>query len=170
MAAAGTPSTTPHRNLTERGYKGIIYQTGGAANPEFLKVGGKAVEGGYVMQSPFLVAEQLPDGYPTKKAAVEFLKIYESKFGPRSAFAPFTWDGIKLVEAAVPAALKISTPGTPQFREALRDALEKTRGLIGASAVYTMSPNDHSGINELGMSVIKIENGKWKLEDHAKFK
>jgi hypothetical protein len=33
-----------------------------------------------------------------------------------------------------------------------------------------MSPNDHSGIDELGMSVIKIQNGVWKLEDYAAFK
>lgn len=170
VAAAGTPSTTPHRGLTERGYKGLIYQTGGAANPEFLRVGGKAVEGGYVLQSPFIVAEQLPDGYPTKKAAVEFLKKYESKFGPRSAFAPFAWDALKLLESAIPVALKKAKPGTPQFRAALRDALESSKGVVGSSAVYTMSPTDHSGINQLGMSVIKIANGQWKLEAHADYK
>jgi branched-chain amino acid transport system substrate-binding protein len=160
----------PHRALVERGYKGKIYQTGGAANPEFLKVGGKAVEGGLVLQSPFIVAEQLPEGYPTKKTAVDFLKKYEARFGPRSAFAPFAWDAVKLMEAAVPGALKKAQPGTALFREALRNELEKVKGVVGVSAVYTMSPNDHSGIDELGMSVIKIQNGVWKLEDYAAFK
>jgi len=77
---------------------------------------------------------------------------------------------LKLVEAAVPVALKKAKPGTVQFREALREALEATKGFAGASAVYTMSPTDHSGIDNIGMAVIRIENGKWKLEEHADFK
>jgi len=36
--------------------------------------------------------------------------------------------------------------------------------------VFTLSPTDHSGVNQLGMSLMKVENGKWKLEDHADFK
>jgi branched-chain amino acid transport system substrate-binding protein len=170
VIAAGTPAVMPHRGLIERGFKGVIYQTGGAANSDFLRLGGKEVDGAYLPASPFIVAEQLPDGYPTKKAALEFIKLYESKYGARSAFAPFPWDALKLVEAAVPVALKQAKPGTVQFREALREALEKTKGFAGASAVYTMSPTDHSGIDNLGMSVIRIENGKWKLEEHTDFK
>jgi hypothetical protein len=27
-----------------------------------------------------------------------------------------------------------------------------------------------NGVNELGMSVLRIEKGTWKLEDYAKFK
>ena len=48
IVAVGTPSALPHRALVERGYKGKIYQTGGSANSDFLRVGGKAVEGGYL--------------------------------------------------------------------------------------------------------------------------
>ncbi|HEX5773153.1 MAG TPA: hypothetical protein VFY07_02435 [Geomobilimonas sp.] len=69
----------------------------------------------------------------------------------------------------MPKALKKAKPGTPEFRQALRDAIEGTKGYNGAYAVFNMSPTDHSGVDQRGMSVIKIENGKWKLEDHAKF-
>lgn len=169
IVAVGTPSALPHIALVEKGYKGKIYQTGGAANSEFLKVGGKAVEGGYLPASPVLVAEQLPNGYPTKAEALKFSKAYESKFGPRSTFASHTWDALKVLEVAVPKALKVAKPGTEKFREALRTEIEKIKGLKGALAVFTLSPNDHSGVNELGMAVIRIEKGAWKLEDHAKF-
>jgi branched-chain amino acid transport system substrate-binding protein len=82
IVSSGTPAALPHRALVERGYKGLIYQAGGAANADFLRVGGKALDGGYVPASPVLVAEQMPDDYPTKKPAFEFLKAYEGKFGP----------------------------------------------------------------------------------------
>jgi branched-chain amino acid transport system substrate-binding protein len=170
IVAVGTPSALPHIALIEKGYKGKIYQTGGAANSEFLKVGGKAVEGSYLPASPVLVAEQLPNGYPTKEEALKFCKAYESKFGPRSTFAAHTWDALKIVELVVPKALRAGKPGTEKFREALRTGIENVKGLKGALAVFTLSPTDHSGVNELGMAVVRIEKGAWKLEDYAKYK
>lgn len=170
ISAVGTSAVTPHSSVVERGYKGKIYQTGGAINPEFLRVGGKTVEGSYVVGNPLVVADQLPDGYPTKKTALDFLKLYESKYGGRSVFAVFSWDAMKIVEAAVPVALKSGAkPGTVEFREALRSALEHVRGVVGVGAVYNMSPTDHVGINELGVAVMRVENGAWKLDTSAAF-
>lgn len=170
IASSGTPAAMPHVALIERGYKGKIYQSGGAANAEFLKVGGKALEGSFMLAPPVVVAEQLPEGYPTKAEALKFIKAYEGKFGPRSMFASLAWDALKIIETAIPRALKSGQPGTDKFRAALRDAIEETKNLKGAGSVFTMSPTDHSGVNQLGMSLMKVESGKWKLEDHADFK
>ena len=123
-----------------------------------------------MLAPPVLVAEQFPDGYPAKKEALEFVKVYEAKFGPRSMFAALSWNALKVVESAVPKALKSGQPGSEKFRVALRDAIEGTKGLKGAGAVFNFSPTDHTGINQYGMSLMKVENGKWKLEDHASFK
>ena len=87
----------------------------------------------------------------------------------RGNLAALPWDALKLVEAAIPAALKSARPGTVEFREALRTALENCKGVVGVSAVYTMSGSDHSGINQLGMSVVRIEKGKWRLDQSAAF-
>jgi branched-chain amino acid transport system substrate-binding protein len=170
ICAAGTPGALPHVALIERGYKGKIYQSGGSANSEFLRVGGKALDGSFVLAPPVLTAEQFPNGYPGKKEALEFVKLYEAKFGPRSMFASLAWNALKIVEAAVPKALKVAKPGTEKFRAALRDAIEHTKGLHASGAVVTMSPTDHTGINKLGISVVKVENGKWKLDSHADYK
>lgn len=169
IASSGTPGALPHVALIERGYKGKIYQSGGSANAEFLRVGGKALEGSYMLASPVLAAEQFPDSYPGKKEAMEFVKAYEAKYGARNFFASLAWNALKIIEAAVPKALKVAKPGTEQFRVALRDAIEGSKGLKGAGAVFSMSKSDHNGINQLGMCLLKIENGKWKLEDHADF-
>lgn len=170
IAAAGTPGALPHVALIERGYRGKIYQSGGSANTEFLRVGGKALEGSFILAPPVLVAEQFPNGYPGKKEALEFVKVYEAKFGPRSMFASLAWNALKIVETAIPKALKSAKPGTEKFRAALRDAIEQTRGLRTAGAVVSMSPTNHTGINQLGMCLIRVENGKWKLEAHADYK
>jgi branched-chain amino acid transport system substrate-binding protein len=171
IIAVGTPAALPHRSVVERGYKGKIYQTGGgAANSDFLRVGGKAVEGGLLPVSPVLVADQLPNGYPTKAEALRFTKAYESKYGPISTFAAHAWDALHIIESAVPKALKSAKPGTDKFRDALRSAIEGTKGYKGAFAVFNMTPADHSGVNEYGMAVVKIENGTWKLVDHANMK
>ena len=170
IAASGTPGALPHVALIERGFKGKIYQSGGSANSEFLRVGGKAVEGSFILAPPVLAAEQFPDKYPGKKEALEFVKAYEGKFGPRSMFAGLAWNALKVIEAAVPKALKSGKPGTEQFRVAMRDAIEKTKGFKAAGAVITMTPTDHTGINQLGICLVKVENAKWKLEHHAEFK
>jgi branched-chain amino acid transport system substrate-binding protein len=170
VVAVGTPAAMPHLALIDRGYKGKIYQSHGTANSDFLRVGGKALEGSFLPASAVLVAEQLPAGYPTKDEALKFAKAYEAKFGPRSTFAAHMWDSLKIIEAVVPKALKAGKPGTPEFRAALRDGLEATKGLKGAYSVFNMSPTDHSGVDQTGIAMLKIENGKWKLEDYAKFK
>ncbi len=170
IVAAGTPSAMPHVTLIERGYKGKVYQSHGAANSDFLRVGGKALEGAYIPASPILVAEQLPKDFPNKNESLKFVKMYEDKFGPRSTFASHTWDALNIAEGAITKALKAAKPGTAEFRAALRDAIEETKGYKGAYAVYNMSPTDHSGVSEAGIAMLKIVDGKWKLESVSHYK
>ena len=53
-------------------------------------------------------------------------------------------------------------PGTPQFRAALRDALEQTN-VAGVHGVFVMSPTDHNGLDNRARVMITIDNGNWKL-------
>jgi hypothetical protein len=69
VGASGTPAAMPQITLRERGFKGRIYQSHGVTSKEFLRVGGKNVEGALIPVGPVLVAEQLPDSHPTKKNA-----------------------------------------------------------------------------------------------------
>ena len=84
VAAVGTAADTPSKALYQLGYKGLIFHAGGMVNADFLRVGGSAVEGIYSPSPPMVVSEQLPNGYPTKKTGVAFLKLYESKYGTGS--------------------------------------------------------------------------------------
>ncbi len=166
IAGAGTPAALPQKTLREKGYKGPIYQTHGVANSDFLRIGGKDVEGTLLPAGPVLVAAQLPDTNQVKKVALDYVTRYESTHGKGSAttFGAHTWDAGILLGAAVPQALKKGQPGTKEFRAALRDALEAMREVIGAHGVYNMTAQDHVGLDQRSRVMVKIENGGWKLE------
>ncbi|HZQ62005.1 MAG TPA: ABC transporter substrate-binding protein [Casimicrobiaceae bacterium] len=165
IAGSGTPAATPQKELVARGYKGKIYQTHGAGNPDFLRVVGKEGEGTILPIGPMLVYEQLPDSNPLKKSGAEYINKYEAKYGKdsRSTFGGHAWDSYMLLSRAIPEALKKAKPGTREFRVALRDALENVHELVGSHGVFTMSPKDHNGLDQRAATMIKIENGKWVL-------
>ncbi|MBI4984665.1 MAG: ABC transporter substrate-binding protein [Rhodocyclales bacterium] len=165
IGAAGTPGVLPQAALLERGYKGKIYQTHGVANGDFLRVGGKQVEGALLPVGPNLVAEQLPDSHPSKKAGLEFVKKYEAAYGKdsRSLFAGLAWDAWLVLDAAATRALKKAQPGTPEFRKALRDEIEQTKNLVAATGVYNYSATDHAGLDARARVMVRVENGAWKL-------
>ncbi len=165
IGGAGTPAALPQRSLKEKGYKGIIYQTHGVANNDFLRVCGKDCEGTLLPTGPVLVAAQLPADNPVKKSASEYVSKYEAAHGPGSvtAFGGYAWDAGLLLANAVPVALKQGQPGSKEFRMALRDALETTKDLSGAHGVYNMSARDHLGLDQRARVMVKVENGTWKL-------
>ena len=55
-------------------------------------------------------------------------------------------------------------PGTPEFRAALRDALESTHEVAGAHGVFNMSATDHLGLDERARVMVQISNGAWKYQ------
>jgi branched-chain amino acid transport system substrate-binding protein len=166
IAGAGTPAALPQKTLREKGYKGPIYQTHGVANGDFLRVGGKDIEGTLLPAGPVLVAAQLPADNPVKKVAVDYVTRYEAAHGKGSAttFGAHTWDAGILLAATLPQALKKARPGSKEFRAALRDALEGLRETVGAHGVYNMSAQDHVGLDQRSRVMVRIENGAWKLE------
>ena len=162
---SGTPGALPHITLVERGYKGPVYHNHGVINRDFLRVGGKSVERAMAPTGPVMVAEQLADSNPIKKVAMEFNKNYEAAFGAgsRNAFSAYSYDGYLRLNQAVPAALKKAKPGTPEFRQALRDALESSKEVVGTHAVYNTSPTDHNGVDRRSRVLVEVANGDWKL-------
>lgn len=165
IAGSGTPAVLPQATLVERGYKGKFYQTHGIANRDFLRVGGKNVEGTIFPVGPMLLAEQLADSHPSKKPALDYVKMYEGAYGPhsRSTFGAHAYDAYLLLARAVPEALKKARPGTPAFRVALRDALENVKELPAAHGVFNLSPANHNGFDARAAVMATVANGDWKL-------
>jgi branched-chain amino acid transport system substrate-binding protein len=166
VAASGTPAVLPQRTLKERGYAGRYYQTHGVANNDFLRVGGKDVEGTFLPAGPVLVAAQLPPTHPVAKSALEYVNKYEAANGKGSVstFGAHAWDAGMLMQVAAAQALKKAKPGTAEFRSALRDALESLREVAGAHGIFNTSPTDHLGLDQRARVMVKIENGAWKYQ------
>ena len=165
VGGAGTPAALPQKALKEKGYKGLIYQTHGVANNDFLRVGGKDVEGAFLPVGPMVVAAQLPNDNPVKQSALEYVTKYEAVHGKGSvsSFGGHAWDAGVLLNSAIPVALKKDKPGTVEFRRALREALENTKNVAGAHGIFNLTPNDHQGFDQRARVMVTIENNTWKL-------
>ena len=165
IAGSGTPAALPQQALHARGYKGLYYQTHGVANADFLRVGGKDVEGTILPAGPVLVAAQLPDSNPIKAIAMDYVKRYEGAYGEGSfaTFGAHAYDAGLLLQNAIPVALKTAKPGTPEFRAALRDALENEHNVVLTHGIATMSPTDHNGFDERARVMVTIKDGAWVL-------
>ena len=166
VVASGSGAAMPQMALAERGYKGKIYQTHAAATRDLMRVGGKAVEGGFVVSGPAVLAEQLPDSHPSKAEAIKFVQQYEKAYGPgsRNQFAGHAYDSIIVMEKAVPIALKKAKPGTPEFRAALRDAFEQIGKSTLAHGVLNWTPTDHWGYTDDTGVMMKVTGGEFKVE------
>jgi branched-chain amino acid transport system substrate-binding protein len=166
IVGSGSPATLPVLALSQRGYKGKVYLSSGVASMDFLRIGGRALNGAVAGVGPNLVWEQLPDSNPTKAITAKFMPAYEEKFGKenRSNFAPQAYDAWIIIQNALPAAMEKAKPGTEAFRVALRDAIEATHELDANSGVFNFSPTDHAGLDERAAVVVRIDNGKWILE------
>jgi branched-chain amino acid transport system substrate-binding protein len=46
---------------------------------------------------------------------------------------------------------------------AIRDAIENTKGYVGLSGIYNMSPEDHNGLSLDDVVLIKVQDGKFRL-------
>jgi len=166
VVASGSGAAMPEMGIVERGYKGKIYQTHAAATRDLMRVGGKAVEGTYVVSGPAVIAEQLPDSHPSKKLAIDFVTQYEKAYGAgnRNQFAGHAYDMLVTLQKVLPGALKKAKPGTKEFRAAIKEGMETMGRTVFAHGVMNWTPTDHWGFtNETGV-MLKVVNGDWKVE------
>jgi branched-chain amino acid transport system substrate-binding protein len=166
VVASGSGAAMPHKAVIERGFKGKVYQTHAAATPDLVRIGGKDVEGAFVVSGPAVVAEQLPDSHPSKAVAVDFVTKYEAAYGKgsRNQFAGHAYDAKVMLEKILPVALKKAKPGTPEFRAALRDAVETMGRTVFSHGVMNWTPTDHNGYTMETGVMLKVVNGQFVVE------
>ena len=166
IVASGSGAAMPELGMIERGYKGKIYQTHAAATQDLMRVGGKAVEGTFVVSGPAVIAEQLPDTHPSKKVSVDFVNKFEAANGPKSRnqFAGHAYDFQVTMEKVLPVALKKAKPGTPEFRSAVRDAIEGMGRTVFAHGVMNWTKDDHWGYTMETGVMLKVVDGQFAVE------
>jgi len=161
---SGTPGALPYLALNARGYRGKIYGTHGIINPDFIRVGGAAVENLLAPTGPVVVADQLPASHPSRKVSLEFRATYQKIFQalPTDTFSPYAFDAWLIFTDAARRAMAKKQPGTPEFRVALHDAVNSTRELVGTSGVYNFRPDSRFGSDQRAVVMVKLEKGQWK--------
>jgi branched-chain amino acid transport system substrate-binding protein len=166
IVASGSGAAMPQLGMAERGYKGKIYQTHAAATQDLMRVGGKAVEGTFVVSGPAVIAEQLPDSHPSKKVSMDFVSKFEAVNGPKSRnqFAGHAYDFQVTMEKVLPAALKKAKPGTPEFRAAIRDGIEGMGRTVFAHGVMNWTKDDHWGYTMETGVMLKVVDGQFAVE------
>lgn len=164
VAGTGAAAVLPQATLVKQGYNGQFYQTHGAALDAFLQLGKEAVEGTVLAASLMLVLPEIDDSNPSRTIAEDYVARYTEMYGAAPAtFGANVYDAGLLLEQAIPRAAESAKPGTPEFRSALRDALEQTHELVATQGVYNMTPEDHSGFDERGRELITVRDNQWRL-------
>ena len=165
VAASGTAAGLPQQELRDRGYKGLIYQTHGAAAMDFIRIAGPAAEGVIMASGPVMDPEDQPDSALTKKPGLALDTAYEKKYGPnsRSQFAGHAYDAFQVLQRVIPAALKTAKPGTPEFREAIRQAFLSEHEIAATQGVYNFTEKDRNGLDDRSRILLTVKNGKYVL-------
>ena len=165
VAASGTAAGLPQQELRDRGYKGLIYQTHGAAAMDFIRIAGPAAEGVIMASGPVMDPEDQPDSALTKKPGLALDTAYEKKYGPnsRSQFAGHAYEAFQVLQRVIPAALKTAKPGTPEFREAIRQAFLSEHEIAATQGVYNFTEKDRNGLDDRSRILLTVKNGKYVL-------
>src|SRR5215475_2209291 len=163
IGASGTAAALPQSTLRDRGYKGLIYQTHGAASMDFIRIAGPAAEGVFMSSGPVMSPETQPDSALTKKPGLALNTAYEAKYGPnsRSQFAGHSYDAFEVLKRIIPTALKTAKPGTPEFREAIRQALISEKEIAASQGVYNFTEQDRYGLDDRSRILLTVKDGKY---------
>jgi len=143
------------------GIKAPVYQSHGIGNQVFLDTAGDSADGLRAALSRMLVADQLADNDPQKPVVTKFIADYKAKYGKNpSTFAGHAHDGFMI------AIDSLKKAGTDPNK--LRDAIEATTSSPGISGVFTMTPQDHSGLTKDALVMVTVDKGKWTVAEPSK--
>ena len=144
------------KNIKQLGIKAPLFECHGAGDPIFWKVAGEAGEGVMMPSTKIVVGDQLSDNDIQKKKTLDYVKAYKKKFNREpGTMVAYGADAAYIV---VDAIKKVGPD-----RAKIREAIENTKGYVGLSGIYNMSPKDHNGLSMQDIVMIKATKGGWKL-------
>lgn len=151
----------PAASLAQVSYERIgpkvpVYQSHGIGNQVFLDTAKGSADGLRAALGRMLVADQLPADDPQKEVVTKFISDYKAKYNQNpSTFAGHAYDGFMI------AIESLKKAGTDPNK--LRDAIEQTSDWPGISGVFTMTPEDHSGLTKEALMMVTVDAGQWKV-------
>jgi len=144
------------RNAKQLGIKIPLYMSHGVSSKKFIELAGAGAEGIILPSGRVIVADQLPNSDPQKKALMNYVNKYREHYKVEGDhFGGHAYDAIMLLTKAMEQA-----GFSPA---AIRDQLEKTKKVAGIGGTFSFSPQDHAGLNSDAFVLVQIEKGDWKL-------
>ena len=147
------------KNKAQLGINIPLFQCHGQPGPEYIQLAGKAAEGDRMPATKLMAVAQLPDSDPQKKVIQDFIKLYQDNHYdqqfPINTHSGYAWDAVYMVTNAMKKA------GTDPKK--LREAIEQTKGYVGVSGIYNLTPEDHNGLDVDSMVMVEVKDGKFEL-------
>ncbi len=148
------------KNVKQLNLKEPLFQCHGIPDPKYVELAGPAAEGSIMPSTKLMAWEQLPDSDPQKKVIKDFVHLYNDVYKinnefPINTHSGYAWDTIYIVANAMKKA------GVEPAK--LRDAIEQTKGYVGISGIYNLTPEDHNGLGTDSMIMVRVKDGKWEL-------
>ena len=150
------------KNKAQLGIAIPLFQCHGQPGPEYIQLAGKAAEGDRMPATKLMAAAQLSDQDPQKPVIQKFIKLYTDQYHfdkqfPLNTHSGYAWDAIYIVTNAMQKA------GTDPKK--LREAIEQTKGYVGVSGIYNLTPEDHNGLGVDSMVMVQVKGGKFVLAE-----
>jgi len=152
-------------SIVTRNYKQLaiglpLYQSHGVASDGFIDLAGAdAAEGVRLPGTALLIAGILPDSDPQKPVVTAYKTAFETRTGtPVGTFGGYANDAFLILKDAITRA------GSTE-PAAIRDAIEATSGLVGTTGTYTMSPENHLGLDLSAFRMLEIKGGTWSMAE-----
>ena len=156
----GPAGSIVSKNKVQLGIDLPLFQCHGLPGPKYIELAGKASEGDRMPATKLMVVDELPNSDPQKAVIQEFVKLYtqgykyDKKF-PINTHSGYAWDAINIVANAMKKA------GVEA--DALRAAIAETKGYVGISGIYNLTPEDHNGLDVDSMVIVEVKDGKFVL-------
>jgi branched-chain amino acid transport system substrate-binding protein len=146
------------RNYSQLGIDLPLYQSHGVASQGFIDLAGpEAAEGVRLPGTALLVGDLLAEDDPQLPVVQAYSEAYEATYDMDvTTFGGYAHDAFRILVDAIERA------GSSDPQD-IRDAIEATEGLVGTTGIYTMSPEDHLGLDITAFRMLEIRDGGWTL-------
>ena len=145
------------KNYKQLGITLPLYQSHGVASGEYLKLAGPAADGVRLPSPAQSIPGKLADNDPQKPVVTAYDQAYRAAYKEEaSTFGGYAYDGLMIAVDAIKRA------GSTD-KAKVRDAIEATKGYVGTSGVFNMSPTDHMGLELSSFRLLEIKNGDWTI-------
>ncbi len=136
-----------------------LFCSHGIANPGFITGAGDAANGVIFPAGKLLVVDEIPAIDSQKDVLTSYRDEYEALYGEGTinTFGGHAYDALYMVVKALEdmeEGLSLA-----ESRAAIRDGLEQITGFVGISGIFTMSPEDHLGMQPGSLALIEIVDG-----------